>query len=970
MITTRLNHWLRRKFLSSPRGQRGERRVRNRLRLEHLEDRCVPATLTWTCGFIHLDNNWSDGANWGGLGSRAPADGDDLVFPEGFLSPDSHNDMVDLKVHSITFSGKGAGSNYQITGNSFILESDSSGAAEISADTGLVPRINNAIELAGDSAKVLSAASDATLQVFGVISGTGGIKKTGSGTVVLDRANSYTGRTTVSAGILVAEDASALGATGATNDTVVAAGAQLGVNIASGSVDETLSISGAFSVSTGEGALDGIRGTWSGTIGLSTSDAAISVNANKTFTVSGRITGPGSLTKLGTGTLRLTGTVANDFVGFTFVSAGTLELNKTDVLAVPANLTIGNTNGSAAADTVRLLRTNQIADTRLVTVRKSGVFDLNGFTERIGSLTMVGGFIHSVSDQPGRLLLNGNVTATQDNVGNPARIDSTIVLDLGGAARTFTVNAGPDPDNADLVIDSQIRGGTGQLVKQGTGKLRVNGGSGYVGTTTVSAGELVLASDFGSSPFVVTGGTLSGEGKIGGLTANGGDLRTGVLTVAGNITLNSGTTLHSTVSHPNGSLSFNQLTAVRPRIDVPVTVQLNNPTLLLDNPTGSRPGETWFLLENTGPDPGHDATSGFVRVRGQPIDGTTDSVEFRAFQFTPDGTKTLTITYQGGDGNDVTLTDNTAAAQNLVVTPDVIDEGQQVTLTGTLVGAKPAGNLFLLIIWGDGSDPELHNPGREAFQFTHTYANNPPGQRGGGAYTLTAFWFDEFGFGNRQTREVIVNNVAPTVFTGEDVTLAKGDTVTRSGSVSDPGADTWTATVDYGDGGGPAPLSLNADMTFNLAHAYTAAGTYHVIVAVQDSDGDTGTGSFTVTVTDSGGGANPTPPRRHGGAPTDNFFALSAQPGDTFGYPQSWIPEEQRRLESLLPASRGDVSLDNFFRRIGSAVHDGQPVGTQAGIRKQIPQKIGETAGSQLAIPDLSMLQTPLSRFRTDRPAP
>src|SRR5207245_2443906 len=108
---------------------------------------------------------------------------------EGFLSPDSKNDMVNLKVHSITFSGKGAGSNYNIIGNSFILESDSTlGAAEISAATGLGPRINTAIELADDSAKVLSAATDATLQLFGVISGTGGIKKTGNGTVVLDQA--------------------------------------------------------------------------------------------------------------------------------------------------------------------------------------------------------------------------------------------------------------------------------------------------------------------------------------------------------------------------------------------------------------------------------------------------------------------------------------------------------------------------------------------------------------------------------------------------------------------------------------------------------------------------------------------------------------------------------------------------------------------------------------------------------------
>ena len=49
-----------------------------------------------------------------------------------------------------------------------------------------------------------------------------------------------------------------------------------------------------------------------------------------------------------------------------------------------------------------------------------------------------------------------------------------------------------------------------------------------------------------------------------------------------------------------------------------------------------------------------------------------------------------------------------------------------------------------------------------------------------------------------------------------------------------PGADTWTATVDYGDGGGGA-LALDGK-TFALSHTYLVAGTFTVTVTVFDDD--------------------------------------------------------------------------------------------------------------------------------------
>jgi hypothetical protein len=66
------------------------------------------------------------------------------------------------------------------------------------------------------------------------------------------------------------------------------------------------------------------------------------------------------------------------------------------------------------------------------------------------------------------------------------------------------------------------------------------------------------------------------------------------------------------------------------------------------------------------------------------------------------------------------------------------------------------------------------------------------------------------------------------------------------GSFTDPGADPWTATVDYGDGTGRAPLALAA-MGFTLDHTYGQAGVFTVDVQVSD-DHATAERAQTVTV--------------------------------------------------------------------------------------------------------------------------
>jgi uncharacterized repeat protein (TIGR03803 family) len=94
--------------------------------------------------------------------------------------------------------------------------------------------------------------------------------------------------------------------------------------------------------------------------------------------------------------------------------------------------------------------------------------------------------------------------------------------------------------------------------------------------------------------------------------------------------------------------------------------------------------------------------------------------------------------------------------------------------------------------------------------------------------------------------EVKITNVTPTVDAGPDVSLIVGETLAGSGSFSDPGPDTWSASVDYGDGSLTQSLVL-VGMAFSLDHLYTTAGTFTVSVTVEDGEG-TGTDTLSVQV--------------------------------------------------------------------------------------------------------------------------
>ena len=116
-----------------------------------------------------------------------------------------------------------------------------------------------------------------------------------------------------------------------------------------------------------------------------------------------------------------------------------------------------------------------------------------------------------------------------------------------------------------------------------------------------------------------------------------------------------------------------------------------------------------------------------------------------------------------------------------------------------------------------------------------------------GSYTATLTVTDAFGWPNTVTQTLKIDDVAPTVSILKDADLIAGETYSGAGSFSDPGADSWSATANYGDGSGAQPLPL-VDKSFALAYTYGNAGTFTLTVSVSDDGGAMGSSSATIRV--------------------------------------------------------------------------------------------------------------------------
>ena len=343
-----------------------------------------------------------------------------------------------------------------ISGAAFDVNGNSQQVASLSDYTagsgGTVVNSNTSIV----STLTLSATGGAST-FSGVIAGGGtlgtlNLVMSGSGTQVLAGSNTYTGSTTINGGTL-----------------------QIGAGGTTGSINSTDAV---------------------------TDNAVLAFSCSGTLTFSVPISGSGTVTMLGPGTLALGG--SNTYTGGTTLSAGQLNINNAAALGTGALTisggTIGNTSGAA------------------ITLSNNNAENWNG---------------------------NFAFAGTNDlNLGTGAVAMSS--------SRTVTVTSN------NLTVGGAISGSGYSLTKAGAGTLTLAGSNTYTGGTTLSAGQLNInnAAALGTGTFTISGGTIGNtSGAAITLSNNNAESWSGNFTFAGTSDLNLGTgRRHEQQPHGDGRI--------------------------------------------------------------------------------------------------------------------------------------------------------------------------------------------------------------------------------------------------------------------------------------------------------------------------------------------------------------------------------------------------------------------------------
>jgi fibronectin-binding autotransporter adhesin len=360
---------------------------------------------------------------------------------------------------------------------------------------------------------------------------------------------------------------------GTYNEAVVLAGTQT-LRITGPDADQTVIID---SLATVAGQSVMIQGTSNLTVGDATST-----------TIAGTISGDGSLTKVGTGTVVLGG--ANAYTGGTMVSQGTLTVTHSAALG-SGTLTM---NGGTLNTSVNLANSITLNNTTNTLAPNGNYRVLSGQISGVGGFTVANG-----GGTPGLELNNpannfsGNVTINSNTylrltagevIPNTASVtnDGHLRLDVsGGGTETIAGLSGSGavwvPNNNNnmhtLVVGANEAtssyagtiGAGGQnnaylrLTKTGTGVLTLSNASVFSGGTLVNEGTVAVHDNnaLGSGTITLAGGTLRPGGTGSRILANpiqavadtesnlldnvgGGDLvLTGSVSGAGTLTVNS-----------------------------------------------------------------------------------------------------------------------------------------------------------------------------------------------------------------------------------------------------------------------------------------------------------------------------------------------------------------------------------------------------------------------------------------------
>ncbi|MFO1488550.1 MAG: autotransporter-associated beta strand repeat-containing protein [Verrucomicrobiota bacterium] len=419
---------------------------------------------------------------------------------------------------------------------------------------------------------VFDSANNFTLGGSGVILGSTGLLKTNSGTLTVNvTANTFTGKTILGGGTTIIPTianggtASPLGAAGNAASNLVFTGGALRYTGATASTDRGLTLGGG------------------GTIDVSSSATDL--------TLVGLLTGGGSLTKTGAGSLSIAG--ANNYSGGTLHRQGTIALGA--AVANTSGLGTGSvtlTNGalldffaSGSGDTsaggpfvnALIVPSNTTATIYLpfrisiqsaltgggtLNLRLNGSRDelfgnWSAFTGLINATSRTGVSDFRCNNSAGYPLARINLGASctlQNRVSGTPTISigelsgsSTSALVATGGSNGLGVNWSVGGLNTSATFAGGISNNV-SLTKVGTGTLTLSGTASQTGTMSVNGGTVLLTGNYSAASGAVTvgaSGTLAGTGSLGGATTVNGVLSPGnngigTLTFNNNVAFNPG----------------------------------------------------------------------------------------------------------------------------------------------------------------------------------------------------------------------------------------------------------------------------------------------------------------------------------------------------------------------------------------------------------------------------------------------
>jgi len=363
----------------------------------------------------------------------------------------------------------------------------------------------------GSATLAIARVSNSSSSYGGIISGTGGLAISGTGTATLTGTNIYSGGTTLNAGTLAISNNAALGTgtlTYAGNSTLAAL--------------TNLTITNAAVISTGV--------------------TATNNNGGFTLTNTGVISGAGALTFTGSGTNALTAN--NTFTGALTLNSGTTILtgNNTNRPGGTANNTVvgtgatlqlqansSNTVGlnsfalSGAVSTNALLLQNGstislLSDSSINFVGGNGLgLGTAGTTVtfNVGSLTSAGSNNTISIASTGFLVANTTINVTGSGIGDTLSIGNLtavsssygLTLNANGANLQLVGVTGETYLQVNGSNNTTITGtvsGTGAVTLNGTGTLSLNASNNYSGGTTLNAGTLAVNNNASMSTGTVT----------------------------------------------------------------------------------------------------------------------------------------------------------------------------------------------------------------------------------------------------------------------------------------------------------------------------------------------------------------------------------------------------------------------------------------------------------------------------------